>query len=89
MGSWFELALARDLAEAEDGWIGAEAESLLCGAARAKLPLAPWLARLREPAVAPVLADLTERFPGRLSAFWNDAPAGFRELSMILAEGQA
>lgn len=86
--AWFELALASDLAGAEDGWINVEAESVLCGLARAGLPLAPWLARLREPSAAPVLADLTQRFPRQLSAFWDDAPAGLRELSTIL-QGRA
>jgi hypothetical protein len=86
---WFECALARDLAEADDHWIGAEAESVLCGAARAGLPLARWLFRLHDPVAAPVLADLKDRFPGRLSAFWEEAPAGFRELSTILSQGQA
>jgi hypothetical protein len=87
--AWFELALAQDLADAEEEWIGTEAESVLCGAARAELPLARWLVRLHEPGARPVLADLKERFPVQLSAFWEDVPAGFRELSTILAQGQA
>jgi hypothetical protein len=89
LDAWFECALARDLAEADEYWIGTEAESVLCGAARAGLPLARWLFRLHDPVAAPVLADLKNRFPGRLSAFWNDAPAGFRELSTILSQGEA
>jgi len=87
--AWFEWALAGDLADAEEGWIGAEAESVLCGAARAGLPLARWLLRLHEPFAGPVLVDLKERFSGRLSAFWECAPEGYRELSTVLAQGEA
>ena len=87
--AWFELALTRDLAEADDDWIGAEAESVLCGAARAGFSLSRWLLRLHDPVAAPVLADLRERFPDRLSAFWEDEPAGFRDLATILSQGQA
>lgn len=89
LDAWFERALARDLAEADDDWIGTEAESVLCGAARAGLPLARWLARLLDPLAGPVLADLKDRFPGQLSAFWEDAPEGFMELSTILSQGRA
>lgn len=87
--AWFEWALTRDLAEADDGWIGAEAESVLCGAALAGLPLARWLLHLQEAFASPVLEDLKERLPRRLSAFWKSAPAGYRELSMILIQGSA
>lgn len=84
--SWFEQALARDLAEADDFWVGAEAESVLCGAALAGLSLRRYLNRLQGPDANRVLADLKARFPGKLSAFWVDAPTGFEELSRILAE---
>ncbi|MES2058071.1 MAG: hypothetical protein V4564_19195 [Pseudomonadota bacterium] len=87
--AWFELALSQDLAGADDDWVGESAESVLCGAARADLPLSHWLLRLLDPVAAPVLENLKERFPGQLSAFWEDAPTGFRELSAVLAEGQA
>lgn len=86
LDAWFECALARDLASADDGWIGTEAESILCGLARAELPLARWLLRLRDSQAAPVLANLRERFPGQLSAFWEDAPGGFRELAAFLSQ---
>ena len=89
LNAWFEWALAQDLAEADDGWIGTEAESVLCGAARAGLPLQRWLIRLNDPIAALVLADLKKRFPDRLSPFWEYSPNGFRELSTILAQGQA
>jgi hypothetical protein len=89
LDAWFESSLARDLAEAGEGWIGTEAESVLCGAARAGLPLRRWLVRLHDPIAAPVLADLKQRFPGRLSAFWKDIPEGLTELSVILSQGQA
>ncbi|HYI47729.1 MAG TPA: hypothetical protein VEX35_04615 [Allosphingosinicella sp.] len=89
MDSWFEHALARDLAQAEVFSVGSEAESVLCGAARSGLPLRRWLDRLQEPDASRVLADLKERFPGKLSAFWHDAPAGLEELSGILARAGA
>ncbi|MDQ8756484.1 hypothetical protein RCO27_09600 [Sphingosinicella sp. LHD-64] len=89
LDAWFEWALARDLAEVDDGWIGTEAESVLCGAARAGLPLARWLVRLHAPQASPVLADLKARFPGQLSAFWEGTPEGFRDLSTILFQGAA
>lgn len=89
LDAWFERELMLDLAEADDGRIGENAESVLCGAARAGFPLSRWLVRLNDAVAAPVLEDLKERFPGQLSAFWDDAPAGFRELSTILAQGQA
>ena len=86
---WFEAALARNLSEADEGWIGAEAESVLCGAARAGLPLQSWLIRLQDPIAGPVLADLKERFPAQLSAFWEDAPNGLTALSTVLSEERA
>lgn len=82
--AWFEAALARDLAEADEGWIGSEAESVLCGAARAGLALVPWLMRLQQPDAAPVLEDMKARFPERPSGFWEDAPEGFEALTAIL-----
>jgi hypothetical protein len=89
LDAWFEWALARDLAEVGKGWTGTEAESVLCGAARAGLPLQRWLIHLNDPIAAPVLADWKERFPNQLSAFWEDAPEGFTELSTILAQRRA
>jgi hypothetical protein len=85
VNAWFEQALARDLAEADEFWVGREAESVLCGGAHSGLPLGRWLDRLQEPDASRIFADLKERFPGKLSAFWKDAPAGFEELSRILA----
>lgn len=82
--AWFERALANDLIEAADGSIGWEAESVLCGAARAGLPLTRLLVRLQQPDAAIVLADLKERSPGQLSPFWEEAPAGLAALSAIL-----
>jgi hypothetical protein len=85
--AWFERALSQDLAEADDGWVGHEAESVLCGTARAGFPLDRWLDRLQDPFAAPVLHDLKERFPDQLSAFWEQAPVGLRELSTMLFSG--
>jgi hypothetical protein len=87
--AWFEQALAHDLVGLADGWYACEAESVLCGAARADLPLAPWLARLQQPDAALVLESLKERFPDGLSPFWEDAPAGLKELSAILITASA
>lgn len=87
--AWFAVALERDVAEVEEGWIGDQTESLLCGMAYAGLPLADWLVRLTEPAYTPILADLRERYPRDLSTFWNDAPDGFAQLSTVLTEGMA
>jgi hypothetical protein len=87
--TWFEDALANDLAEADEGCIGWKAESVLCGAARAGLPLERWLLRLAEPDAVPVLNDLQERFPSAPSGFWEDAPHGFREVRAILTQRRA
>ncbi len=87
--AWFERALVSDLSEADDGWIGTEAESVLCGAARAGMPLDRWIARLHELDAALILADIQARFPAKISGFWKDAPSGFREMSAMLAQGKA
>jgi len=87
--AWFERALVSDLAAANDGWISSETESMLCGAARAGIPLERWLVRLHEPDAAPVLADMQKRFPSEMSAYWDDAISGFREISTILVRGEA
>ncbi len=87
--AWFEQVLATDLAGADEGWIGTDAESILCGAARAEMPLERWLMRLSDPSAAPVLADMQERYPNEMSAFWEYAPAGLQEFSTILAQGKA
>lgn len=87
--AWFEQALASDLAEADEGWIGSDAESVLCGAARAGMPLERWLLRLSEPDAAPVLADMQRRFPSEMSGFWEYAPVEFQRLSALFAQGRA
>jgi hypothetical protein len=87
--AWFDRAIAWDLDAIKDDWVGQEAESVLCGAARAGFSLTRWLVRLHEPFAAPVLLDLKERYPGELSGFWEYAPAGLAELSTILAQGRA
>ncbi len=89
VNGWFEQALARDLAAADEFQVGREAESVLCGAALAGLRLGRWLDRLRESDASQVLADLKDRFPGELSAFWEGAPSAFEELSDILVEGRS
>jgi hypothetical protein len=87
--AWFELALTGDLEAADDGWSDTETESVLCGAARAGLPITPWLLRLHDPVAAPVLSDLKDRYPTQLSAFWQDTPEGLAELSTIFSQGTA
>ena len=89
LDAWFERALVRDLSEADDGWVGREAESVICGAALAGVPLDRWLVRLTEPFAMPVLADLKNRFPGELSPFWEQTSGGQREMSTILTQGRA
>ena len=89
LDAWFEWSLARDLQGVDDGWIGEEAESVLCGAALAGVPLTRWILRLHDPLAAPVLTELKERFPGQLSPFCQDSPEGFRELSTVLSQGRA
>lgn len=86
---WFEQALKSDLAGADEDWIGTDAESVLCGAARAGMSLQPWLLRLSAPDAMPVLLDMKQRFPGDMSGFWEFAPDGLRELSTILTQGRA
>ena len=87
--AWFEQAFESDLAEVAEGWFGWNAESVLCGAARAGMPLDRWLVRLSEPDAALVLVDMKTRFPSKPSGFWEDAPIGFRDLSAILGQGEA
>ena len=87
--AWFEQALASDLAEADEGWIGWDAESVLCGAARAGLPLDRWLSRLAETDAAPVLADMQERFASKPSSFWDEVPNAFHEVAAFLDRGRA
>lgn len=90
IGLWFEQALARDIAEAEEWLSGSQAESILCGAARADLNIAPWLAQLAEPAAEPVRAEIIRWHGRRLSSdapppgFWEDAPDGWRALAAML-----
>lgn len=86
--AWFSTAIEQDLLNAGDGWID-QTQAILCGMARAGLPIADWLIRLTEPANEPILADLRQRYLRGLSPFWEDAPEGFAQLSTVLAEGAA
>lgn len=87
--AWFEHELAKDLKGAEAGWIEMNAESVLCGAARAGFPLRPWLIRLCDVDAAPVLEDMKSRYPGKLSAFWEFAPQQLQEFATILDGGSS
>jgi len=87
--AWLEQALTSDLSRVDEGWIGTDAESVLCGASRAGMALRPWLFRLSAPDAMPVLLDMQQRFPGDMSGFWEFAPDGLRELSTILTRGSA
>lgn len=82
--AWFEQAVASDLAEADDGWVGWEAQSVLCGGGRAGLLLDRWLLRLAEPDAAPLLAEMRERFPSKPSGFWEDVPSAFHQVRAFL-----
>lgn len=85
--AWFDHALATDLSAAHQGEIGStDAEAVLCGAALSGMPLANWLRRLGEPAAAPVLEDLRQRFLHRLSPFWEDTPSGLEEVASFLQQ---
>lgn len=87
--AWFAVAIEQDLHHVREGWIGNRTESLLCGLAYSGLPITDWLNRLTEPSTAPILADLLQRHPQNLSAFWRDVPDGFAQLSAFLAERPA
>lgn len=89
LDAWFEQALLKDISEVENGPVGQYAESVLCGAVRAGYPVMDWLVRLTQPLARPVLLDLQQRFPDKLSPFWEEAPEGRKELSLILSQGQA
>ena len=82
--AWFEQALASDLAGADEGWIGWNAESVMCGAARAGLPMERWFSRLAKPDATPVLADMQERFRSKPTGFWEAAPGAFHEVKAFL-----
>ncbi|MDH4745604.1 hypothetical protein OMP43_16390 [Sphingomonas sp. CBMAI 2297] len=82
--AWFGQALARDLAEANEGFVGWDALSVLCGAGRAGLPLQRWLSRLAEPDAAPVLPGMREQLPTKPSGFWEDAQDAFHEVRTFL-----
>ena len=85
--AWFEQAVVSDIADANEGWIGWDAESVLCGAARAGLSLDRMLPRLAETDAALLLADMRERFPSKPSNFWEDAPNAFYEVRAFLDRG--
>ena len=88
IGAWFEQALSVDLSEADECWIGRDAESVLCGAGRGGVPMERLLARLVEPDAAPVLADMRERFPSKPFGFWKDAPDAFSKVRAFLNQGR-
>jgi hypothetical protein len=85
--AWFGQALANDIVAAKADDLVLETESVLCGAARADMPLGRWLARLQEEDAAQVLAYMRVQFLRGLSGFWDDAPTGAREMSAILTGG--
>jgi hypothetical protein len=85
--AWFDHALASDLSGTQQGEVAStDTEAVLCGAALAGIALGSWLRRLAEPAAAPVLEDLRQRFPHRLSPFWEDIPSGLEEVVSFLQE---
>lgn len=83
--AWFEQAVSNDLTAFENDDIAEFTESVLCGAARAGMPISGWLNRLGEPNNASILSALRDRFREGLSGFWDDAPEGAQEVSAFLA----
>lgn len=90
---WFDHALARDMLIAEhEGLATSDAESLLCGAARAGLDLSPWLIRLRAAEAELIRAFLAEQYrkdlirgsPASLS-FWADARDGWNAFALAIS----
>jgi hypothetical protein len=88
---WFDHALTRDLLYADEGEAGWNAESVLCGAARAGLDLTPWLTRLKAPTAEPVRASIAQRYSKPLASgalprtsCWEDAPDGWRSLAVAV-----
>ncbi len=86
LDAWFAWTAADELAHADDGPIGWQTESLLCGAARAGVSLERWSPTLRSKYAEPLLVGLRERFASGLSSFWDDAPKGRAELASILSD---
>lgn len=82
--AWFEIALMRDLARADELGASHHAESVLCGAALAGFSLSRWLGRLCDADAAPVLADLVARYPDHISPFWKDTPEGLCALTELI-----
>jgi len=89
---WFDHALSRDLLYADEGGVGSDSVSVLCGAARAGLDLSPWLARLKLPIAEPIRAAIAERYSKPLASgalpknsFWEDAPDGWRSLATVVS----
>lgn len=89
IAAWFEYALEADLKSSREGWPTSHSESVLCGAVCAGLPTAEMLLKFTEPRYAPVLEELIERYPNRMSAFWEDAPGGMAQIALVLAKGTA
>ena len=89
IAKWFAVSLEQDLLQSEEGWIDGQTDSLLCGIARAGLPIDKWLTRLTEPDHAPILADLRKRRPQDFSPFWEEVPDSFAKLMTFLADGSA
>lgn len=87
--AWLGYALEEDLKNIADGWGGERTESVLCGAAHARMPLAGLLLRLDEPRNKPVLAELILRFPDNMSVFWDNVPEGLIEIAPKLVKGTA
>lgn len=84
--AWIDEAIVRDRAAVSEGWIGDETEDVLCGAARAGMPLERWRERLLRADAAEVLHHLRQRCTGDTSPFWDLAPGGLEQLSALLAK---
>lgn len=91
LSAWFD----RWAAGLGDGAYGGEVETLLCGMARAQIDIAPYLARLLRSENGAALRELFDLHGARdetsstPQGFWDEARAGFRQVTAFLASEAA
>ncbi len=87
---WVGAALDQDLYWLEEeGYAGTSSGDVICGAARAGLDIAPWLAHLARPEFEPLregLVTLNQTFLRREKPppFWEDVAEAWRALAVVL-----